>query len=195
MNMLPFALHGRSAWQDSLIRSLSTGRATPVSGGEINGLPFYVAAIVGSPALWAKAREAIRARDIKRAWLRAVHAFKSAFRGKLRFSFDGDAPQKAQALTLLCPMISRALSDDTPGLEAAILDVHGKAEIARLGLNMLTGDWRRDPAVETHVVTQARIWGRRRITALLDGETVRFDHYVEARFKPLAFTALVAADD
>ena len=32
----------------------------PVAGGEVDGRPFYVAAILGSPALWGPAREAIR---------------------------------------------------------------------------------------------------------------------------------------
>ena len=60
MNMLPKALYGERNWQDALTATLETGEVRPVSGGEISGMSFYVAAILGAPALWADAREAVR---------------------------------------------------------------------------------------------------------------------------------------
>lgn len=192
MNMLPYALYGRTDWETALERTLTAGRPHTVSGGELDGQAFYVAAILGAPALWAKAREAVRAGDLRRAWMRGVHALKNAFAGQLRYSLEGGARAKTEALTLMCPLVSTALDENTRALEAAVLNVEGAAEAFRLGLNMMMGDWRRDPSVEVTLCRSGRAWVRGgRLPALLDGEPVRFDHEVEFRFVPRAFRALV----
>lgn len=192
MNMLPHALYGRVAWPEALEAVLSQGRVRPVSGGEVDGRLFYVAAILGAPALWAKAREALRHGQFKRAWMRAVHAFKQAFQGRLRFSLEDGARRKTEALTLMCPLVSRAMEDDV-ALEVAALNVHHAGEAFRLGFNMLIGDWRRDPAVTSERCCSARAWAHGRIPAILDGEPVRLNRTAEIRFHPVAFRALEAA--
>ncbi|WP_395698607.1 diacylglycerol kinase family protein [Methylocella sp.] len=60
MNMLPYALYGRRPWREALEAALADPLAWPVPGGRAGARPFYVAAILGSPALWAPAREAMR---------------------------------------------------------------------------------------------------------------------------------------
>lgn len=192
MNMLPFALYGKTDWETALERTLREGFVHTVSGGEVDGQPFYVAAILGAPALWAKAREAVRMGDLRRAWMRAVHALKNAFAGQLRYSLAGGPRLKTEALTLMCPLVSTAVDEDTRALEAAVLNVENAAEAMRLGFNMMTGDWRRDPSVEVKLIRTGRAWLRGgRMPALLDGESTRFDHSVEFRFVPRAFRALV----
>lgn len=192
MNMLPFALYGRTGWEAALERTLGEGRVHMISGGEVDGRAFYVAAILGAPALWAKAREAVRMGDLRRAWMRGVHALKNAFAGQLRYSLEGRPRSTTEALTLMCPLVSTALDEDTRALEAAVLNVENAAGAFRLGFNMMTGDWRRDPAVDVALVRSGRAWVRGgRLPALLDGEPTRFDHEVEFRFVPRAFRALV----
>jgi diacylglycerol kinase family enzyme len=64
MNMLPKALYGTADWKAALKVALEEGAPQCVAGGEISDgqvtQAFYCAAILGSPALWAPAREAVR---------------------------------------------------------------------------------------------------------------------------------------
>jgi diacylglycerol kinase family enzyme len=204
MNMLPHALYGRRDWKSALRMILEDGRERPVAGGEIDGRGFYVAAVLGDPALWAPAREALRA---FRFWLavdRAFYAWRRCFRRKLRFSLDGAPHRKAEALALLCPLISRELPDDAAALEAAAIDPRSWVEVLRLGLEallrpligpVLGGDWRSDPAVTTGRCREGRAYARRRIHAIIDGEPVRLPRTVNIRFRPVAFRALAPAGD
>ena len=189
MNMLPHALYGQRSWLDALRLTLSDGEPRTVSGGQVQGRAFYVAAILGAPALWAEAREALREKKLKLAFLRARRAFDRAFKGRLRFTLDGGVRQKAQALTLMCPLVSKALTDDV-ALEAAALDPHGAMDAFRLGFSTLVGKWRDDPTVTTRTCVTGRAWAHGRFAAILDGEPHRLDSPVSLQFKPQAFRAL-----
>lgn len=189
MNMLPHALYGRRAWPEALHAALTDGAPRPVSGGEASGHAFYVAAILGAPALFAEAREAIRNGKLVLAAIKARRALRRAFAGSLRFQLDGEPRRKTEALTLMCPLVSRACEDDD-ALEAAALDLHNAVEAVRLGLHTLVGDWRNDPAVTVERCTTGRAWARGRIPAILDGEPCRLDSPVQIRFQRQAFRAL-----
>ena len=192
MNMLPKALYGTTDWREALAAALDRGEEKAVSGGEIDGKAFYVAAILGAPALWADAREAMRSMKVWLALLRARRACERAFAGQLRFDLGG-GPRRAEALTLMCPLVSRALSRDD-ALEADALDPHGVTEAFRLGLRAafsgVLGDWRKDPAVTMGLAREGRAWAKGRIPAILDGEPHRFPREVTFRFRPAAFRAL-----
>ncbi len=191
MNMLPHALYGPVGWRDALTAALSQGCVRSISGGEIDGRSFYVAAILGTPALWADAREAVRARKIRLAWAKARKAFTRAFSHKLHYSLGDGIIGKTEALTLLCPIVSRGLTDES-ALEVAALDPKDVAELFRLGFNAVTGDWRADPSVDMTLCRAGVVWAaRRNIPAILDGEPCRLDHRAEFRFRPDAFRALV----
>lgn len=203
MNMLPHALYGRRDWKTVLRMILEDGVERPVAGGEVGGRGFYVAAVLGNPALWAPAREALRARQFWRAVDRALYAWRRCFRRKLRFSLDGAPHQKAEALALLCPLVSRGVPDDTPALEAAAFDPRSLGDVLRLGLEallhpligpILGGDWRSDPAVVTGTCREGRAYARRHIHAIVDGEPVSLPRTVHIRFRPVAFRALAPAD-
>jgi diacylglycerol kinase family enzyme len=160
-----------------------------VSGGEIGGKSFYVAAILGTPALWADAREAVRARNIRLAWIKARKAFARAFSHKLHYSLGDGSIEKSEALTLMCPLVSRGLTHEG-ALEVAALDPKDVAELLRLGFNAVIGDWRADPSVNTTLCRDGVVWAKRRIPAILDGEPCRLDSRAEFKFKPAAFRAL-----
>lgn len=193
MNMLPKAIYGDRDWKTALAEILRDGVEKPVSGGEIDGHAFYVAAILGSPALWAEAREAARDGDLRRALDRARRALHRAFSGRLRFSFGllARTKNKAEALTLLCPLVSRAMNDDEGYLEAASVDPAGTMDIFRLGFHAAVGDWRADPAVVVTRVRSGSAWASGRIPAVLDGEPIRLGRKVNFRFRPVAFRALM----
>ncbi len=189
MNMLPKALYGTTDWKEALRTILEDGEPQYVSGGEVEGHAFYCAAILGAPALWAPAREALRGGRLKLAFSHALHAWRRAFSGRIRFDLDDGRRQKAEALVLISPMISRAL-DEPVGLEAAVMNPHDAADAFRLAAHALFDDWRADPAVRTQPARRIRVDARSRVPAVLDGETVRLSSNATIRFLPKAFRAL-----
>jgi len=198
MNMLPKALYGTGDWKLALKRALEEGEAQAVSGGEVAGEYFYCAAILGSPALWAPAREAMRTGKIRLAWQYGRRALKRAFTGRLRFSLDGGGRRRAEALVLISPMISRAMEEPV-GLEAAAMDPSDASQAFRLAANALFSDWRHDPAVSTRPAKRIDVRARSRIPAVIDGEPLLLASEATVRFIPKAFRALTprppAAED
>jgi diacylglycerol kinase family enzyme len=190
MNMLPKALYGTADWGEALARALEEGEPQDVSGGEVDGHAFYCAAILGSPALWAPAREAVREGRFSLAWQYARRAARRAFSGRVRYRLDGRPARRAGALALISPMISRVLDEDDDGLEAAALSPADAAEVFRLAYHALIGDWRQDPSVMTGKVRRVQVDARSRIPAVLDGESVLLGARAEVRFRPRAFRAL-----
>ncbi|MDP3745939.1 MAG: diacylglycerol kinase family protein [Phenylobacterium sp.] len=184
LNMLPHAVYGVVPWQEALKTILENGREQVIGGGEIDGHTFLVAAILGSPALWAPAREAVRDGQLKLAVARAQRAWRRAFSGRLRYALDGGPRGKAEALTFLCPMASKAMSNDAQALEVAAIDPKGLAEAARMGIKAIIDDWRNDPAVEVRSCRSAGVWAAGRIPAVLDGEPVRLSATTRVTWRP-----------
>lgn len=189
MNMLPKALYGTTDWKAALRATLETGTVQAVSGGVVEGQAFYCAAILGSPALWAPAREAVRHGKLPLALTYARRALKRAFSGRLRYGLDGGAPRRAEALVLISPMISKAL-DEPVGLEAAAMDPGDPAAAFRLGAHALFDDWRSDRSVSTCPAKRIEVAARSRIPAVIDGEPILLPHRVTVKFTPKAFRAL-----
>jgi diacylglycerol kinase family enzyme len=190
MNMLPKALYGSRSWQDALTVALAQGEERRLGAGAVEGRPFLVAAVLGSPALWGPAREAARYGEPVLALARARRALRRAFSGRLRYAIDGGPRSKAEALVFMCPYVSRALPDKAPALEAAALDLKGAGDAFRLGFHALAGDWRNDPAVEAQPCQSARVWAAGGIPALLDGELVRLRNAASVQFRPEAVRVL-----
>jgi len=192
MNKLGRALYGAKPWREALTDALMGGVAQWMPGGEVDGHAFYCSAVLGSPALWGRAREAIRMRELRRAWRRAVVASRKAFQGRLHYRCGGDVG-RGLAIRFICPTVSDAPVGDAAVMEAAVLDPSGPRAGARLALNNLLGDWRHDPDVTVRACANGQVWAREPIPALLDGEYFRLARQVEARFHPHAFRALAPA--
>ncbi|MHB8284194.1 MAG: diacylglycerol/lipid kinase family protein [Caulobacteraceae bacterium] len=190
MNMLPHALYGKRGWEEALRVTLAEGVARTISGGEVDGRRFHCAAILGAPALWANAREAVRKRKFRLAFLAARRALSRAFTGSLRYRLNGQLRHKTEALSLLCPLVSSVMKDEQ-ALEVAALDPRGAADAFRLGFRTLFGGWRQDPCVAIELCTEGRAWARGRIPVILDGEPHRVESPVTFRFVPEGFRALV----
>ncbi len=202
MNMLPKALYGTADWKAALRLALEEGAPQCVAGGEVSDgsfkQAFYCAAILGSPALWAPAREAVREGKFGLAWAYGRRAIRRAFSGRLRFSLDGRPNRRAEALVLISPMISKAMDENT-GLEAASMNPADALQAFRLAAHAVFNDWRQDPAVTTKAIRQAVIRARSRIPAVIDGEPALLSHQARVRFIRTAFRALApdppAAED
>jgi diacylglycerol kinase family enzyme len=195
MNMLSHAIYGVRPWQEALRLALDAGELRVIGGGSVEGKRFLCGAILGSPALWAPAREAVREGKGGLALRRARRALKRAFTGRLRYSLDGGGRAKTEALVLLCPVASKALGEADQVLEAAALNVRGAGEILRLGLNAVVRDWRFDPAVESEPCHVARVWSAHSIPAVLDGESVRLRGLIEVRYEPAVCRVLAPPRD
>lgn len=189
MNMLPKALYGTTDWRQALRDVLERGEIRRISGGEVEGRAFFCAAIFGSPALWAPAREAVRLGEWKLAWLHARRALRRAFGGRLRYALDGGPGRRAEAVALITPLVSKAL-DGERGLEAAAMSPEGAADAFRLAAHALFDDWRHDPAVATQTVRKVTLKARSRIPAVVDGEPMRLGAEAVATFRLNAFRAL-----
>lgn len=202
MNMLPKALYGTADWKQALKSALEEGEAQDVAGGVVEDgdlrEPFYCAAILGSPALWAPAREAVRSGKLKLAIQYARRALRRAFSGRIRYTLDGGTRRRTEALVLISPMISKAMDGDE-GLEAAAMDPTHAADAFRLAAHALFDDWRRDPSVRTKPTRIAAVRARSRIPAVIDGEPTLLSNTAQVRFTPKAFRALAprppAAED
>ena len=202
MNMLPKALYGTTDWKAALRSALEEGAPQCVAGGEVSdgqvSQSFFCAAIFGSPALWAPAREAIRVGKLGLAWAYARRALRRAFSGRIRFVLDGRPERRAEALVLISPMISRVMEEDT-GLEAAAMNPADAAEAFRLAATAVVGDWRQDPSVTTKATQKVALRARSRIPAVIDGEPMLLRPHARVRFIRQAFQALApipaAAED
>ena len=202
MNMLPKALYGTADWKAALKVALEEGAPQGVAGGEVSDgettQAFFCAAIFGSPALWAPAREAFRVGKLGLAWAYARRALKRAFSGQMRFSLDGRPARRAEALVLISPMISSAMDEDT-GLEAAAMNPVDAGQAFRLAAHAVLDDWRQDPAVTTRATQKVAMRARSRIPAVVDGEPLLLRHEAKVRFIREAFRALApippAAED
>lgn len=193
MNMLPRALYGTADWKIALKRALEEGAIQHVAGGEVTDgqfrQAFYCAAILGAPALWAPAREAVRKGKFGLAWAYGRRALKRAFSGRLRYSLDGRADRRAEALVLISPMISKVM-DERSGLEAAAMNLSDALQAFRLFAHAVFDDWRQDPGVTTKAIQQATVHARSRIPAVIDGEPALLRHEARVRFISTAFRAL-----
>ena len=188
MNMLPKALYGESTWQSALADTLAAPEIHPVSGGRLGPHSFFVAALLGAPTLWADARE-----ELVVAAQRAVTAARRSFGEPLEYVFDGGLSGSAEAVAVICPLISKVMSEDEGMLEAAAIDTAGAADALRLGFHALFDDWRADPAVTRAKVKTATITGHGRVPVIADGERVRMGRSVTVEYVPVAFRALAPA--
>jgi len=189
MNMLPRALYNTADWRQALRSALDEGAPQYVSGGLVEGEAFYCAAILGAPALWAPAREAVRKGRLSSAWTHGQHALKRAFTRRLRYSLDGGRPARTEALVLISPLISRAL-DQPLGLEAAAMDPKDAVEAFRLAATALFADWRADASVRTRSARTIAVQARSKIPAVIDGEPLQLPTGTRIVFVPEAFRAL-----
>ena len=193
LNMLPHALYGAVSWNDALRATLNEGVERMVSGGRIDGRSFYVAAVLGAPALWGRAREALRSGSLSQLRRRVTFAIRRAFAGGLAYGADGLEGGDTEALVLFCRLVSMALLE-LCALEMAALDLHDAREMLGLAFSGVLGAWRSDASVSVKATQRGWATMRRSIPSILDGEPHRLPRRVEFEFAPRAFRALAPAD-
>lgn len=197
MNKLGRALYGSRPWREALTQALEHGQARWMPSGEVGGRAFYCGAVLGPPALMARAREAIRAHELGRALRRAVIASRKALRARLSYELEGKVG-RGVAISLICPTVSRSPGAHEDALKAAVLEPPegevGATAGFRWTLRHLIGDWRHDPALTMPCVS-GQAWARSPIPVMVDGEFFRLGRRVDLRFRPRAFRALAPAPE
>jgi len=193
MNMLPRALYGDVAWEESLKNTLAAPSLKVLSGGRIAGKQFLIAAIVGAPALLVEPRESMREGNIVDAIEKGSVAFRKMFETKIQYLISDDMKGEAEAVALICPLISEQMSDSEQALEAAVVDVESAAEVVRLATTAAFGKWRDDRNILLTKTKRVDVQSSEDIPATLDGERVNLGRSAEIDFVSRALTVLVPA--
>ena len=193
MNMLPRALYGDVPWEDALKNTLRASSARMLSGGRVGDSLFFVAAIVGAPSLWAEARESIRGGDFVDAIEKGRMAFQYMFETKVQYRISRQMQGEAEALALICPLISEEMSDSEQALEAGVIDVNNAAEVIGLATAAALGKWRDDRNVLLTKTKRVAVQSNKDIPAILDGERVNLGRRAEIDFVSKAVTVVVPA--
>jgi diacylglycerol kinase family enzyme len=193
MNMLPRALYGEVSWGDALKNTLTAPSAKVLSGGRIADKQFFIAAIVGAPALWTQARESIRDGDIIDAIEKGSVAFQKMFETKVQYLISGEIKGEAEAVALICPVISEEMSDSEQALEAAVIGVESAAEVIGLATAAAFGKWREDRNILLTKTKRVGVQSSKNIPAILDGEIVNLGRSAQIDFVSRAVNVLVPA--
>jgi diacylglycerol kinase family enzyme len=193
MNMLPRALYGDVAWEESLKNTLTAPSPKMLSGGRIAGKQFLIAAIVGTAALLVEPRESMREGNIVDAIEKGSVAFRKMFETKIQYLISGGMKGEAEAIALICPLISEQMSDSEQAFEAAIIDVESAAEVVRLATTAAFGKWRDDRNILLTKTKRVDVQSSKDIPATLDGERVNLGRSAEIDFVSRALTVLVPA--
>jgi diacylglycerol kinase family enzyme len=193
MNMLPRALYGNVSWEEALKKTLTAPSTKVLSAGRVANKRFFIAAIVGAPALWTQPRESMREGNIADAIKKGSVAFRRMFETKVQYLISGGAKGETEAVALICPLISEEMSDSEQALEAAIIDVESAAEVIGLATIAAFGKWRDDRNILLTKTKQLTVQSSKDIPATLDGEKVNLGRSAEIDFVPRALTVLVPA--
>jgi diacylglycerol kinase family enzyme len=194
LNVLPRALYGDASWQDALKETLANPLTKALSGGRIGDKLFFVAAVVGAPALWMEARESIREREIVDAVEKSVVAFQAMFDTQIRYSISPEKRGEAEVVAVICPLVSEEMSDSEQALEAAAINMESAAELLGFATAAAFGQWRDDESVTLTKTRQVTVQSTRDIPLFLDGERVRAGKSAEINFVPKAVNVIVPAN-
>jgi diacylglycerol kinase family enzyme len=191
MNVLPRALYGDAPWEDALQNTLAAPTAKVLSGGWVDDKQFFVAAIVGAPSLWAEARESIREGDLADAIEKGRVAFQQMFETKVQYLISEKIKGEAEALVLICPLISEEMSESEQALEAAVVDVENAAEVIGLATAAALGKWRDHRNILLTKTKRVSVQSAKDIPTILDGERVNLGRNAEIDFISKAVNVII----
>ena len=184
-------MYGDLTWEDVLDKTLAAPCTKALSGGRVADKQFFIAAIVGAPTLWTEARESIRERDIGKAIEKGTVALQSMFETKVQYFMSAGMKGEAEAVAVICPLISEEMSDSEQALEAAAIEVDNAAEVIGLLTAAAFGKWRDERNIVLTKTNQVRVHSSKDIPGILDGEKVNLGTSAEINFVSKAVTVLV----
>jgi diacylglycerol kinase family enzyme len=193
MNMLPKALYGDRTWEDALRLTLAKPQIRAISGGAVNDQPFYIASIIGGPALWAEAREAVREGAIVDAAGKGLNALTNMFGTSLTYRMDEGDEGSCEAISVICPLISTELDNDDAALEAALVEAGSAGAVLEIASVAAFGQWRDSQNITLAKTQRIQVRSDGPIPVIVDGESIDAGNSLEVTFVPKAFRALVPA--
>jgi diacylglycerol kinase family enzyme len=193
MNMLPRALYGDVSWENALKNTLADPVTKVLSGGRVEDSQFFVAAIVGAPALWVEARESIRKADIADVIEKGAVAFQEMFDTKLQYFISSETKGEAEVVVVICPLVSKEMSDSEQAFEAAAINVENAAELIGVATAAAIGKWRHGQNISLSKTKRMAVQSSKDIPMFLDGERVKVGKKAEISFVPKGVTVIVPA--
>jgi diacylglycerol kinase family enzyme len=193
INLLARALYGDVSWEDALKNTLAAPAVRVLSGGRVADKQFFIAAVVGAPSLWTDARESIREGEIVDAIEKGGVAFQNMFETKVQYLISGKIKGEAEAVVLICPLISEEMPDSDQALEAAVIDVESAAEVIGLATAAAFGKWRDDRNIFLTKTKRLAVQSSKDIPAMLDGERVNLGRSAEIDFVSRGVNVIVPA--
>jgi diacylglycerol kinase family enzyme len=191
MNMLPRALYGDISWQHALENTVADPATKVLSGGRVADNLFFVAAVIGAPALWVETRESIRKGDVRGAVEKGVVALQTMFDTKIQYSISPEINGEAEVVAVICPLISEEMSESEQALEAAAIDVENASELIGLATAAAFGKWRDDKRVTLSKTQRVTVQSTKQIPSFLDGERVSIGEKAEICFVTQTVNVLV----
>jgi len=193
LNVLPRALYGDLAWPAALEAALQRGVVRRLSAGKANGIPFFVGALFGAPAILARAREAVREGRFATAWRGFRHYMGRSFARRLHAGCDGKRLRRSEAIAVLCGAFTGDAS--AKGLEWVRFDAKSTIDLARLSFKALSQAWREDKTIEISACVRGQIYSPGVIPATLDGEPRTFVSSVRISHDPKGPRVLVLDEE
>jgi hypothetical protein len=135
----------------------------------------------------------MREGDIFDAIEKGSVAFQNMFETKLRYIISKEIEGEAEAVALICPLISEEMSDSEQALEAALIDVESAAEVIDLATIAAFGKWRDDRNILLTKTKRVDVQSSKDIPATLDGERVNLGRSAQIDFVSRAVTVIVPA--
>ena len=120
-------------------------------------------------------------------------AFRRMFEAKVQYYISEETKGEAEAVALICPLISEEMSDSEQALEAAVIDVESAAEVIGLVSTAAFGKWRDHRNILLTSTKSMRVQSRNDIPAILDGEKINLGRSAEIDFVSRVLTVLVPA--
>jgi diacylglycerol kinase family enzyme len=191
MNMLPRALYGDVSWQHALKITLADPATKVLSGGRVADNLFFVAAVIGAPAMWVETREAIRGGDVRGAVEKGVVALQRMFDNKIQYSISPEINGQAEVVAVICPLISEEMAESEQALEAAVINVENASELIGLASVSAFGKWREDKRVTLSKTQRVTVQSTKQIPLFLDGERVSVGKKAEICFVARTVNVLV----
>ncbi len=194
MNILPRTLYGEVSWKEALKHALADPVTKVLSAGRVEDNQFFVAAIIGVPALWAETRESIREGDIVDAIKIGAVAFQEMFETKIEYSISSESKGKAEVIAVICPLISKQMSESEQAFEAAVINLENAAGLIRLATAAAFGKWRAGQNIILNKTKRVTVQSSKDIPIFLDGERVKVGKKAEISFIPKAVNVIVPAE-
>jgi diacylglycerol kinase family enzyme len=117
------------------------------------------------------------------------------FETKVQYFMSAGMNGEAEAVAVICPLISEKMSDSEQALEAAAIEVDNVAEVIGLLTAAAFGKWRAQRNIVLTKTNQVRVHSSKDIPGILDGQKVNLGTSAEINFVSQAVTVLVPTSD